>query len=115
MVWSRNLRSNLFVKNKYFETKKILKMTIALYAIRNNFQFKVYKSDVREYVLKCDVVSCKWIFTASKIGETDMFKIRYIRNEHNCSLDVIICDHRQANSALIDDCVKHKYKIARTI
>ncbi|KAL2504775.1 Uncharacterized protein Adt_20396 [Abeliophyllum distichum] len=73
-------------KDMIFRNKELLKKTMRLYAIENNFQYKVYKSDKYEYVLKCLIDSCMWRFRASKLGETDMFKIRYIRNGHSCSM-----------------------------
>ncbi|KAL2505597.1 Uncharacterized protein Adt_21218 [Abeliophyllum distichum] len=102
-------------KDMIFRNKELLRKTMQLYAIENNFQYKVYKSDKYEYVLKCLTDSCMWRFRASKLGETDMFKIRYIRNGHSCSMDIILDDHRQSTSTLVGDCIKHKYTAAKTI
>ncbi|KAL2474656.1 Uncharacterized protein Adt_35392 [Abeliophyllum distichum] len=103
------------VKDMIFRNKELLRKTMRLYAIENNFQYKVYKSDKYEYVLKCLIDSCMWRFRASKLGETDMFKIRYIKNDHFCSMDIILGDHRQATSTLVGDCIKHKYRVVKTI
>ncbi|KAL2486770.1 SWIM-type domain-containing protein [Abeliophyllum distichum] len=83
-------------KDMIFRNKELLKKTMRLYAIENNFQYKVYKSEKYKYVLKCLIDSCMWTIRASKLGETDMFKIRYIRNGHSCSMDIIV---------IIDSCL----------
>ncbi|KAL2499111.1 Uncharacterized protein Adt_24661 [Abeliophyllum distichum] len=38
---------------RIFRDKNVLKKTIFSYAIHNNFQYKVYRSDKEEYVFKC--------------------------------------------------------------
>ncbi|KAL2517143.1 Uncharacterized protein Adt_13390 [Abeliophyllum distichum] len=79
---------------RIFRDKNVLKKTISLYAIHNNFQYKVYRSDKEEYVLKCLDDNCMWHFRASRLIDTDIFKIRYIKNGHNCSMDYVMGDHR---------------------
>ncbi|KAL2505293.1 MuDRA-like transposase [Abeliophyllum distichum] len=76
---------------------------------------QVYRSDKEEYVLKCLDDNCMWHFKASRLGDTDLFKIRYIKNGHNCSMDYVMEDHRQATSSLFADSIKHKYMDAKTI
>ncbi|KAL2533778.1 MuDR family transposase [Abeliophyllum distichum] len=100
---------------RIFRDKNVLKNTISLYDIHNNFQYKVYRSDKEEYVLKCLDDNCMWHFRASRLIDTELFKIRYIKNGHNCSMDYVMGDHRQATSSLLAECIQHKYMDAKTI
>ncbi|KAL2470596.1 Uncharacterized protein Adt_38732 [Abeliophyllum distichum] len=102
-------------EGRIFRDKNVLKKTISLFAIHHNFQYKVYRSDKEEYVLKCLDDNCMWHFRASRLSDTDLFKIRYIKNGHSCSMDYVMGDHRQATSSLLADCIKHKYMDAKTI
>lgn len=102
-------------KNRIYQTKELLKTSIALYAIQNRFQFKVYRSDRKEYVLKCLDDKCTWSFRASRIGEMDKFKIRYMKNSHTCKLDVVLRHHRQATSSFVASCIKYNSLSPKTI
>lgn len=95
----------LSLKNQIFHDKKLMNDSLALYAIQNNFEYIVYKSDHCEYVLKCKGKGCKWRFMSSTIGQTDIFKVRYILNGHSCAMNSIIRDHTQAKSAMIGECI----------
>jgi hypothetical protein len=101
-------------KDKVFKNKTLVKRSISIYAIHNNFQFKVSKSDKREYVLKCIDDKCKWTFRASRLGGTDMFKVRYIKNDHICSNNIILGDHRQATSSTVGEFIMYKYISTKT-
>ncbi|KAL2480334.1 MuDR family transposase [Abeliophyllum distichum] len=100
---------NKIAEKKVFRNKILVKKSISLYAIHNNFQFKVSKSDKKKYVLKCIDDSCKWSFRASRLGGMEMFKIRYMRNDHTCSNNIILADHRQATNSIVGECIKYKY------
>ncbi|KAL2465961.1 Uncharacterized protein Adt_41812 [Abeliophyllum distichum] len=43
----------VFSKSAIIKDKEVLVTSIALYAMSNRFQYRVYKSDRSEYVLKC--------------------------------------------------------------
>lgn len=76
-------------ENQVFQDKKLLKDKLTMYAIKNNFKFIVYMADKREYVLKCKDEGYKWRFRSSSVYKTDMFKVRYIRNKHTCTMDIL--------------------------
>ncbi|KAL2491861.1 DBD Tnp Mut domain-containing protein [Abeliophyllum distichum] len=102
-------------RNQIFCNKDVLMNSVAIHAMRNHFKFKVKKSDKKVYVLKCMDSNCQWSFRASKVGKTDNFKIRYIRNENVCSMNVILGYHRQESSSMVENCIKYKYSSAKTI
>ncbi|XP_022873501.1 uncharacterized protein LOC111392395 [Olea europaea var. sylvestris] len=101
-------------KDKVFKNKTMVKRSISIYAIHNNFQFKVSKSNKKEYVLKCIDDKCKWTFRASRLGGTDMFKVRYRKNVHICSNNIILGDHPQATSSIVGEFIMYKYISTKT-
>lgn len=101
-------------KDKVFKNKTLVKRSISICAIYNNFQFKVSKSDKKEYVLKCIDDKCKWTFRVSRLGGTDIFKVMYIKNVHICSNNIILGDHHQATSSLVGEFIMYKYISTKT-
>ncbi|KAL2498101.1 Uncharacterized protein Adt_23651 [Abeliophyllum distichum] len=66
---------------RIFRDKNVLKKTISLCAIHNNFQYKVYRSDREEYVLKCLDDNCMWHFRGSRLIDIELLNgLRYGRS-----------------------------------
>ena len=63
-------------KGQAYKDKETLKNVLSYYAIKNNFQYKVWKSCSQEYSLKCVYESCNWSLRASRNGPTNTFIIR---------------------------------------
>ncbi|KAL2518229.1 Uncharacterized protein Adt_14476 [Abeliophyllum distichum] len=101
--------------NAIFRNKELLITSLALHAIHYRYQFRVYKSDKSEYVLKCVDGKCEWRIRCSIIERSAMFKIRKIKNNHTCSLDIVLDDHRQATCSFIASCIKYKFTSARMV
>ncbi|XP_062112481.1 uncharacterized protein LOC133823641 [Humulus lupulus] len=101
-------------EKQVYKNKEVLTTTIGLYAIKNNFQFKVHKSCKKEYQLKCLDSECTWSFRAARYGKTDMFQLRKFNRAHTCSLDIILGDHRQASSSMVGNVVKTKFTDPKT-
>ncbi|XP_050238390.1 uncharacterized protein LOC126687878 [Mercurialis annua] len=98
-----------------FKDKTIMKTCLSLYAIANNFQFKVIKSCTIEYVLNCLDRNCKWSLRASRDGRTSMFLIRRLNNIHTCSVDIRMEEKRQATSSIVAEVIKSKFLNVKTI
>ena len=52
-------------KDQLYENREVLKTSFSLYAIRNNFQYRVNKSCMKELDLLCIDLNCKWSLRAS--------------------------------------------------
>ena len=98
-----------------FEDKKTFKEALCYYAIISNFQFKVKRSEPREYVATCVDDNCKWYIRASNLKKTQTFIVRKFVNTHTCSLDIIMEDHRQANCNVVGELVKNKFNSFKRI
>ncbi|KAL2453321.1 Uncharacterized protein Adt_49179 [Abeliophyllum distichum] len=81
-------------KSVVFKDKEVLVTSVALYAMSNRFQYRVYKSYRSEYVLKCLDGTCNWCFRSSNKRLTSMFKITNMATSHTCSMGIIIGDCR---------------------
>ncbi|XP_074347535.1 uncharacterized protein LOC141686396 [Apium graveolens] len=86
-----------------------LQMVLSLYAIKNNFQYKVKKSCTNEYFVKCVDQNCKWLLRASRNGKTGQFIIRKLFNNHTCDLEIRFKNQRQAITSVIANVIKYKF------
>ncbi|KAM6553416.1 hypothetical protein CsatB_014178 [Cannabis sativa] len=96
-------------EGQIYSDKNILKTTIGFYAMIKNFHIRTKRSEPREYMVTCVDENCNWFLHSSKLKQTQTFKIRKYVNNHTCSLDVIMEDHRQATYNTIAQIVKKKY------
>ncbi|XP_060965465.1 uncharacterized protein LOC133034401 [Cannabis sativa] len=101
-------------KGQAYKDKETLKNVLSYYAIKNNFQYKVWKSCSQEYSLKCVYESCNWSLRASRNGPTNTFIIRRFSNMHTCPINIRHEDQRQATSKLIGECIKPKFLNIKT-
>ena len=99
----------------HFINKKTFKDALSHYAMNNNFQYKTKRSEPREYLATCVDDNCKWFIRASVFKKTKTFIVRKYANSHTCSLDVIMEDHRQANSNVVGELVKTKFNSFKRI
>ncbi|XP_050214125.2 uncharacterized protein LOC126665383 [Mercurialis annua] len=98
-----------------YKNKDVLKSILSTYAINNHFQFKVQRSCERQYFLSCLDTNCTWKFNASRKGTSQIFIIRKLNINHNCSMVVRTSDQRQATSSVIGEYIKSKYTNLKTV
>ncbi|XP_062085351.1 uncharacterized protein LOC133791437 [Humulus lupulus] len=105
-----SIDEDVFCVGQYFVDKKELKMKVHMLAIRQNFEFKVKKSNKKLVVLVCVDPNCKWRIRATKTCATGLFVIRKHCNEHTCSLEMRQNHHRQATCSIIAEHLKARYE-----
>ncbi|XP_050234423.1 uncharacterized protein LOC126682721 [Mercurialis annua] len=98
-----------------YKNKDVLKSVLSSYAINNHFQFKVRRSCERQYFLSCLDTNCTWKLNASRKGTSQIFIIRKLIINHNCSMVVRTSDQRQATSSVIGEYIKSKYTNLKTV
>ena len=101
--------------HQIYNKKQTLKTVMNLYAISNNFQFRVIKSCGRKFFIKCIDENCTWRLRASRYKNTTMFRIREFKNEHSCSLEARLGNQHHATTSMIADCIKSKYSSLKTV
>ena len=78
-----------------------------MYAIKYNYEFKVYKSCTQRFEVKCVDNQCQWRLRAAQIEGLGFFSIRVLKNVHNCSVvNNLKSGLRQASSKLVGDEIK---------
>ena len=92
-----------------------MKTAMNLYAILNNFQFRVIKSCGRKFFIKCIDEHCTWRLRASRYKNTTIFRIVEFKTEHSCSLEARLENHHHATTTMIVDCIKSKYNILKIV
>ena len=91
-------------------SKRELQHKLGMYAIKYNYEFKVYKSCTQRFEVKCVDNQRQWRLRAARIEGLEFFSIRVLKNVHNCSVvNNLKSGHRQASSKLVGDEIKEKY------
>ncbi|XP_059310619.1 uncharacterized protein LOC132061966 [Lycium ferocissimum] len=99
------------------DDKETLKIVMTKYAIRERFNFKTERSNAISYTAACWSPECKWKFRASRIGDSEMFRVRFFDDEHTCPLKDKVYSQRQATSWFIGEAIvkakitNHKRKV----
>lgn len=104
---SANHSDGLEVK-QVFSSKKELRKKLNLLAVRENFEFKVYKSDKDRLLLTCVDNNCKWRLRASRCENSTSFVIRNFVKDHTCLRQSSARHHRQANKLRIESLIRSK-------
>ncbi|XP_060960901.1 uncharacterized protein LOC133031424 [Cannabis sativa] len=105
-------------KGQAYKDKETLKNVLSYYAIKNNFQYKVWKSCSQEYSLKCVYESCNCLNKcpfSTLCTEIHLFDLcNRFSNIHTCPINIRHEDQRQATSKLIGECIKPKFLNIKT-
>ena len=95
----------MIYKGQFFPSKKDLKRLIGHFAMQQNFEWKVKRSNKTTLHLVCIIDDCTWKLRAVRRNEGTYFQVRSFVNEHNCPLEEIHRRHRQANAVTIGEVV----------
>ncbi|XP_060974519.1 uncharacterized protein LOC133039631 [Cannabis sativa] len=105
-------------KGQAYKDKETLKNVLSYYAIKNIFQYKVWKSCSQEYSLKCVYKSCNCLNKcpfSTLCTERHLFDLcNRFSNIHTCPINIRHEDQRQATSKLIGECIKPKFLNIKT-
>ncbi|KAK2652626.1 hypothetical protein Ddye_012482 [Dipteronia dyeriana] len=106
---SRNLvvdePTSMIYKEQFFPTKKDLKRLVGHFAMRQNFEWKVKRSNKTTLHLVCLMGNCTWKLRAVRRDEGTYFQVRSFVNEHTCLLEKIHRRHRQASAVIIGEVI----------
>jgi hypothetical protein len=96
-------------KDQMYASKQELKKKLSLHAIKNNFEFKVKKSDTGRFDAGCIDLKCTWKLRATKMSGSEFWSIKVYCPDHTCNLNIMHRDHRQASSSVIGDMFRSKF------
>ncbi|XP_049392963.1 uncharacterized protein LOC125857421 [Solanum stenotomum] len=87
----KDIEIRYILEGQLYEDKGALINVMAKYKIKNNFNFRVKRSDKKSYVLVCFSDECGWTLRSSCRKKSDVFKVRYFNSEHTCPMrDMIL-------------------------
>ncbi|KAK3230349.1 hypothetical protein Dsin_002230, partial [Dipteronia sinensis] len=98
----------MIYKCQLFPSKKDLKRLVGPFAMRENFEWKVKRSNKTMLHLVCIIDNCTWKLRAVRRDERTYFQVRSFVNEHWCPLREIYRRHRQASVVIIGEVVAPK-------
>ncbi|KAK3230341.1 hypothetical protein Dsin_002222 [Dipteronia sinensis] len=86
--------TRMIYKGQFFLTKKDLKRLVGHFSIRQNFEWKVKRSNKTTLHLVCLIGNCTWKLRSVRRDEGMYFQVRSFVNEHSCPLEEIHRLHR---------------------
>ncbi|KAK0574758.1 hypothetical protein LWI29_028575 [Acer saccharum] len=84
----------MIYKGQFFPSKKDLKRLVGHFAMHQNFEWKVKRSNKTTLHLVCIIEDCTWKLRAVRREEGTYFQVRSFVNEHTCPLEEIHRRHR---------------------
>lgn len=105
--------TNIF-KGKFFDTRDLLDRTIRMKSLEEGFQFLVERAEPIRYYVKCyHFNSCKWRINSRRVGDTPVFEVTSLNDNHTCDKTITYPNHRNANKKVIGHIFSEKLKDAR--
>ncbi|KAK2658603.1 hypothetical protein Ddye_005136 [Dipteronia dyeriana] len=95
----------MIYKGQFFATKKDLKRLVGHFAMRQNFEWKVKRSNKTTLHLVYLMGNCSWKLRAVRRDKGTYFQVRSFVNEHTCPLEEIHRRHRQASAVTIGEVI----------
>ena len=81
-----------------FKTKSILKKAIYMLAVNNSFEFVTVRSNRTSFDIRYKDMLCSRYLRASVLKKSDIWIICKFMDTHQCAVDIVKNDHRQATS-----------------
>ncbi|KAK3222975.1 hypothetical protein Dsin_010000 [Dipteronia sinensis] len=99
--------NTVIYKGQYFPYKKRsdLKRLVGLHAVRENFEWKVKRSNKSVLHLVCKINKCTWKLRAMKRDERTYVQIGNFVNEYSCPLEEVQRHHRQDSVVIIGEII----------
>ncbi|KAI9162398.1 hypothetical protein LWI28_026911 [Acer negundo] len=95
----------MIYKGQFFPSKKDLNRLVNHFSMRQNFEWKVKRSNKTTLHLVCIIDECTWKLRAVRRDEGTYFQVRSFVNEHSGPLEEIHRRHRQASAVTIGEVV----------
>ncbi|XP_056846882.1 uncharacterized protein LOC130497765 isoform X2 [Raphanus sativus] len=94
---------------KVFGNKEDCQISLAIYAIRNQFRFKQTRTKIDSFVVSCPDPKCDWRVTAHEMRGCGYYEIRKAQLEHRCPIDFRQGYQSRATSKVIAAVYKSKF------
>ncbi|XP_013650732.1 uncharacterized protein LOC106355303 [Brassica napus] len=81
----RAWRGDFLKKDQIFRSKEVLKATMEILAMKNNFDYTVFKSTRKWWYIRCKDAMCNWTVRAEGIDGSTYFMINQCEGRHSCA------------------------------
>ena len=81
----RAWRGDFVKKDQIFRSKEVLKATMEILAMKNNFDYTVFKSTRKWWYIRCKDALCNWTVRAEGIDGSTYFMINQCEGRHSCA------------------------------
>ena len=97
----------MIYKGQFFQKKKKkrFKEIRCLHVMRENFEWKVKRSNKLVLHLVCKINNCTWKLRVVKRDECIYFQVKSFISEHSCPLEEVHRRHRQASAVIIGEVI----------
>ncbi|KAI3761978.1 hypothetical protein L1987_52401 [Smallanthus sonchifolius] len=105
-----NSHSSHISDGHIFKNKEELKLELGKICITECFEYKVERSSKTRFEASCLNDGCEWRIRAYMIENTDVFQVRYFKDQHTCSRTQTYPHIRQANKKVLGNLIKDQFK-----
>ena len=89
-----------------FRQNSVLKKAIYMLALNNSFELVTFRSNCTSFDIRCKNLSCRWYLRASILKKSDIWIVSKFTDTHQCSVDIVKNDYKQATSWIVSKCTK---------
>ena len=94
-----------------FRNKLVLKKAIYMLAVNNSFKLVIVRSNSTSFDIRCKDSPCPWYLHTSVLKKSDIWLVPKFTDTHQCAVDIVKNDHKQATSWMVSECTKSLFKM----
>ncbi|XP_022558276.1 uncharacterized protein LOC111206182 [Brassica napus] len=105
----RAWRGDFVKKDQIFRSKEVLKATMEILAMKNNFDYTVFKSTRKWWYIRCKDALCNWTVRAEGIDGSTYFMINQCEGRHSCAPSKKRKFGKTASARTIGTLIQHRF------
>ncbi|XP_013645040.2 uncharacterized protein LOC106349597 [Brassica napus] len=105
----RAWRGDFVKKDQIFTSKGVLKATMEILAMKNNFDYTVIKSTRKWWYIRCKDALCNWTVRAEGIDGSTYFMINQCDGRHSCAPSKKRKFGKTASARTIGTLIQHRF------
>ncbi|KAF3495647.1 hypothetical protein DY000_02053161 [Brassica cretica] len=105
----RAWRGDFVKKDQIFKSKGVLKATMEILAMKNNFDYTVFKSTRKWWYIRCKDAFFNWTMRAEGIDGSTYFMINQCEGRHSCAPSKKRKFEKTASTRTIGSLIQHRF------
>ena len=106
---SRAVNTDFVKKDQLFRSKRVLKATMEIWAMKNNYDFLVTKSTKKWWSIRCKDNTCNWTVRAECVDGSTYFMINKCVGIHSCAPSKKSNFGKTASARTIGKLIQHRF------